>query len=303
MKLRSVLAIFAGAALVACAQQPSRTWELPPGVKSLRVNGYDMAYMERGTGAPLVLVHGAMSDFRYFGPSIDTFAKQHRVIAVSLRHYYPEPWDGKGDTFTLQQHANDVAEFIKKLDAGPVHLFGHSRGGTVALHVARDNPQLLRTLILGEGGSTLRAFDANAPAPGQSIGASSASLRARLVLLEQGKLDEAAIDFVNSISGPGAWDAAPDFVKTMVRSNVRTQKGTASEVPGPYECAQVSNLRAPVLLVMGERTSQSYQAITNSLQQCIKHSQRAIVPNAAHVFPRQAPTVFAETLLKFTSQH
>ena len=36
----------------------------------LDVNGYDMAYTEQGAGAPLVLLHGAMCDLRYWAPQI-----------------------------------------------------------------------------------------------------------------------------------------------------------------------------------------------------------------------------------------
>jgi hypothetical protein len=48
-------------------------------------------------------------------------AAHYRVIAVSLRHYFPEPWDGQGDDFSVLQHADDVAEFSRVLDLGPVH--------------------------------------------------------------------------------------------------------------------------------------------------------------------------------------
>ncbi|CAN7765097.1 hypothetical protein LJR175_007241 [Variovorax sp. LjRoot175] len=52
--------------LTSCAQTPPRTWELPVGAKALRVNGYDMAYVERGAGQAIVLVHGSPLDYRYF---------------------------------------------------------------------------------------------------------------------------------------------------------------------------------------------------------------------------------------------
>jgi hypothetical protein len=68
-------------------------WLLPEGVKSIEVNGYPMAYHEGGSGMPLSLVH-----------------VQYSVIAVSLRHYFPEPWDGRGDDFSILQHADDLAE-------------------------------------------------------------------------------------------------------------------------------------------------------------------------------------------------
>jgi esterase len=80
--------------LTSCAQTPPRTWELPVATKALRVNGYDMAYVERGTGQAIVLVHGSLLDYRYFTGIMEPLSAKYRVISVSLRHYYPEPWDG-----------------------------------------------------------------------------------------------------------------------------------------------------------------------------------------------------------------
>jgi pimeloyl-ACP methyl ester carboxylesterase len=56
-----------------------------------------------------------------------------RVVPVSWAgESWPEKWDGEGDDFTVQQHTRDVASFIAALQAGPVHLLGHSRGGHIA---------------------------------------------------------------------------------------------------------------------------------------------------------------------------
>jgi pimeloyl-ACP methyl ester carboxylesterase len=43
---------------------PTRKWDLPHGVNTFNVNGYDMAYLEYGQGVPLVLIHGSLNDFR-----------------------------------------------------------------------------------------------------------------------------------------------------------------------------------------------------------------------------------------------
>ena len=72
-------------------------WPLPEGIKTVEVNGYPIAYCESGSGIPLILVHGSLNDYRYWNSEIGVFAEQYRVIAVSLRHYFPEPWDGHGD--------------------------------------------------------------------------------------------------------------------------------------------------------------------------------------------------------------
>ena len=73
-------------------------------MQHLRVNNYDMSYIEVGGGVPLVCVHGSLCDFRIWSPVLGPLSRQHRVIAVSMRHYFPEHWDGVGPGFTMAQH-------------------------------------------------------------------------------------------------------------------------------------------------------------------------------------------------------
>ena len=93
-------------------------WPLPEGVKSESVNGYDMAYIERGAGVPVVFVHGSGLDYRYFSPQMEPFGERYRAIAVSLRHCYPEPRRGDGE-FSLDQHALDLTTFIRQVASEP----------------------------------------------------------------------------------------------------------------------------------------------------------------------------------------
>ena len=127
-------------------------------MQTLHVNGYDMAYLEVGEGPPLVCVHGSFGDFRTWSAVLGPLSRKHRVIAVSLRHFFPEHWDGVGDTYSIAQHVADVIGFIEQLDAGPVDLMGHSRGGHIAFRVAQQRPDLLRKLILAEPGGELDAI-------------------------------------------------------------------------------------------------------------------------------------------------
>src|SRR5258707_9319836 len=137
----------------------------------LHVNGYDMAYLDVGQsrgGPPLVCVHGSLNDFRIWGCVIGPLSKQHRVICVSLRHFFPEQWNGIGNTYSIAQHVSDMIAFIEKLDAGPIDLMGHSRGGHISFRVAQQRPDLLRRLILAEPGGELDATLDPAFKPGPS---------------------------------------------------------------------------------------------------------------------------------------
>jgi esterase len=77
-------------------------------MQTLSVNGYDMAYLDVGHGPPLVCVHGTLGDFRTFSAVLGPLSKTRRVISLSLRHFFPEHWDGVGDDYRMAQHVSDV---------------------------------------------------------------------------------------------------------------------------------------------------------------------------------------------------
>jgi len=132
-------------------------WPIPADVNWIEVNGYPMAYQDHGTGAPIVLVHGSLCDYRLWECQLEAFSRQHRLLNVSLRHYFPEVWDGAGDDFSLAQHADDLAVFIERMALGPVHLLGHSRGGIVVVETAKKRPDLIRTLVVADSAVEARA--------------------------------------------------------------------------------------------------------------------------------------------------
>src|ERR1700709_594898 len=100
-------------------------------MQTLHVNGTSMAYLEVGHGPPLVCVHGALGDFCTWSAVLGPLSKRHRVVAVSLRHFFPEQWNGVGDTYSIAQHVADLIAFIERLETEPGDLMGHSRGGHI----------------------------------------------------------------------------------------------------------------------------------------------------------------------------
>lgn len=58
-------------------------WPIPEGIKTIEVNGYDMAYQDTGSGIPLVLVHPVLHDYRTWDTQVPDFSKAYRTIAVS----------------------------------------------------------------------------------------------------------------------------------------------------------------------------------------------------------------------------
>jgi pimeloyl-ACP methyl ester carboxylesterase len=124
-------------------------------MKTLTVNDYDMAYLDMGEGPPLVCVHGSLNDFRAWAAVMGPLSAKNRLIIPSLRHYFPEHWDGKGGKFNMAQHVDDMIAFIEALGLGKVDLIGHSRGGHLAFRLALKRPDLIRKLVLAEPGGVL----------------------------------------------------------------------------------------------------------------------------------------------------
>ncbi|MEC8775144.1 MAG: alpha/beta hydrolase, partial [Pseudomonadota bacterium] len=124
-------------------------------MKTLRVNEYDMAYLDIGKGSPIVCIHGSLNDFRAWNGVLGPLSANNRLIAPSMRHYFPEHWNGEGGQFRMDQHIDDAIAFIEDLGLGPVNLIGHSRGGHISFRVGLERPDLISKLVLAEPGGTL----------------------------------------------------------------------------------------------------------------------------------------------------
>lgn len=117
--------------------------------KYVEVNGVSMWYDERGNGAPLVLLHGGLSDSRDFTGNLDTLAGRFRLFLPERRgHGHTADVPGP---ITLELMAKDTIAFLDKVVGGPAHLAGYSAGASVALLVAASRPDLVDRLVLISG--------------------------------------------------------------------------------------------------------------------------------------------------------
>jgi pimeloyl-ACP methyl ester carboxylesterase len=266
-------------------------------VQSLHVNGTDMAYLAVGQGPPLVCVHGSLGDFRTWSPVLGPLSKKHRVIAISLRHFFPEHWDGVGDTYSIAQHVADVIGFIEKLDAGPVDLMGHSRGGHIAFRAAQRRPDLLRRLILVEPGGELDATLDPAAKPGPS------QLKARFTVsaerITAGDIDGGLKFFFDTIEGDGAWARLPEAPRQQLRDNAYTLVGQVRDSRPPYSRLDAEQIRMPTQFIGGAGTKGLLPQVLHALAAHVPDSRKAMIPDTGHWMFEQAPQQFCEIVLEF----
>jgi len=266
-------------------------------MKTVTVDQYDMPYVDIGRGLPLVAIHGSLGDFRTWSTVMGPLSRGCRLIVPSLRHFFPEHWDGQGGDFTIAQHTADVIAFIEGLRLGPVDLMGHSRGGHIAFRVASQRPDLIRKLVLVEPGGEL---DASLMPPGETPSAARVdSIIEAARLIGAGEIDKGLESFVDRIYGKGVWSKLPATTKQPLRDNAFTLIGQINEDRRPFGKSDAGAIRAPTLLVGGGLTRGILLAILNALANTIPDARIAIIPNTSHSMFEQAPLRFSEIVLEF----
>jgi len=261
------------------------------------VGGYLLAYQEAGSGAPLLLIHGSLADYRAWVQQMPAFAASFRSMAVSLRHCFPEQWDGSGSDFTVARHAADLAAFIAGRGLGSVHVVGHSRGGAIAIALALAYRELVKSLVLADPGG-LEALLPDTP-EGQRTAMESAAIFATLLEhLDRGDRDGAARSFADALGGAGAWDRRTPEQKQMILDNIATGPGCA-ELPR-FARVQLATLPGPMLLVTGERSPSRYTLMLAQLREANAHvADLVTIPNAAHAMNRENPAAFNAAVMNF----
>jgi pimeloyl-ACP methyl ester carboxylesterase len=91
-------------------------------------------HLRRGSGEPLVLVHGVGSRGAAFGPVVDLLAAERDVIAVDLPGFADSPLDGT--PLDVPGFAGRLARFFAELGLERPHLAGNSMGGGIGFELA-----------------------------------------------------------------------------------------------------------------------------------------------------------------------
>jgi pimeloyl-ACP methyl ester carboxylesterase len=119
---------------------------------TIEMNGAQVAYSDAGTGEPILLIHCSSASGNEWRSLCETLGQRFRPIAPDQWGCgRSDPWMGRG-SFNLAEEAAPILRIIDSIGI-PVHLVGHSYGGAVALRVARERPQMIRSLTLVEPSS------------------------------------------------------------------------------------------------------------------------------------------------------
>lgn len=268
--------------------------------KIVVVNGAELHYGEAGQGAPLVFVHGSLSDLRTWSLQLKYFSKHFHVLVYSRRCHYPAPCTADAVPYSLDLHAEDLAGLITALRLGPVHLIGSSYGAYACLLMAAARPELIRTLVIGEPPvlPLLQDDPQGAPFLADFV---NTTLSPSRDAFEAGDTEAGVRLFYDGVTGKGSFEKLPDPVRTSLLQNAGPMKAemTGTSPFPPFTAMDAERIQAPSLLLTGQSSPAVFRLITEKLRHLLKYTEQSTVPHASHSMHSDNPKAYNHIVMNF----
>lgn len=250
---------------------------------SADVNGITVGYTDRGSGAPLVLVHGHPFDRTMWAPQVDAFSATHRVIVPDLRGY-GESQVVPGTT-PLSVFATDIAALLDHLGIERAVLGGLSMGGQIVMECYRLFPGRITGLVLAD------TFPAAETEDGKRWRNSLADQ-----LLSEG-MKGYADEVLDKMVAPYNTEAAAHVHRMMTAAS---PEGAAAALRGRAERPDYRDLltrvSVPTLIVVGRDDTYTPVSDAEAMHAAVPGSTLAVVESAAHLPNLERPGVFNSAL-------
>lgn len=262
-------------------------------VKTIKLKtGVQMQYTEQGkaTGTPVVLLHGITDSMHSFDLVLPHLPPSWHVFALTQRGHGESSRPASG--YTPRDFAADVAAF---LDAGKIPravIVGHSMGSAVAQRFAIDYPTRTQALVLAGSFTTLRGhhgvkefWDTTVAKLSDPIDPSTAR-----------GFQESTI---HHPIPPAFFDLA---VNESLKVPARVWRAAFADLMQADHRAELSKIKAPTLIVWGEKETYFLRPDQDALTAAIKGSRLVVWPDAGHALHWEFPQRFADELTNFIQQ-
>lgn len=259
---------------------------------SIWAKGLRIAYRRVGAGPPLLLVHGAAADGRIWQPQLDGLSDDFTLVV------WDEPGSGQSSDlpwgFGLTDYADCLAALIGALDLGPVHIAGHSWGGTVVLELCRRHPGLVATLIM---------IDAYA---GWKGSLPDGEVRERVAGARQ--MFAAPPDqFEPTFPGLFAGDPPASVLPLLAAVSADVRPATLGHqlmvMAETDQSDLLPHIGVPTLLVWGREDARSPLEVARQFDAAIPDTELVLIDGAGHMSPLEQPQRVNQVVRTFCLDH
>jgi pimeloyl-ACP methyl ester carboxylesterase len=124
------------------------TWPAAGGM--VKVNGAELYYEVRGSGPPLLMIHGTGADSGCYDQLAKRLATDFRILTYDRRGWSRSPRPSGWMKTSIDEQADDAAWLLRATGNAPAIVFGSSSGGLIALDIALRHPDVVAGEVLHE---------------------------------------------------------------------------------------------------------------------------------------------------------
>ena len=269
----------------------------------VQVDGVELEYEVRGSGEPVLLIHGAFLADAYAPLLIQPILKEH----YRLIHYHRRGYAGSSRPVgpcSIREQAADACAVLDHLHVERAHVVGHSYGGTIALQLVLDAPERVGSLALLEPGGI--------PTPSGERFRSEVAGPA-LERYQAGDKSGANEVFLIRICGPRIRDVVdqmlpPGAFTLALTADVDTFFGTEwpARLDWRFGLEEATRIEQPLLLVQGtesDAVTPIYGEALAMMRDWLPQAEYAELAGATHALQMMNPTGMAEILVNFLARH
>lgn len=255
-------------------------------------DGTSIACWRSGSGPPLVLIHGAMSDHTRWTQVGADFERHFTVYSFDRRG---RGESGDGPEYSFGRECEDAVAVIEHID-GPVTVLGHSYGADIALEAALMTDRIER-LVLYEPGVLEGATGF------YTTGDVAEAIRIAERHLETGQRDAAMQTILSKVIGIP--DEQVDELRAMPTwpTRVATAHTVLRELRAEgdwrFDLRRCQRLTMPTLLLTGSESLEIARRGTEALHDALPNAAVTVFEGEGHVAMITAPDLFVRAVLDF----
>lgn len=212
---------------------------------------------------------------------------------------YDLPSHGRSSDWTPDRDQHRMAtDMGLALLNEPMDLIGHSYGATVAMRMAIEAPERVRSLTMIE---PVYFVVAEADVPGCSE-RNKETIMAMSALIEAGDKDAAARVFSEQWGNGAAWDDIPERARRYMADRIHFVPGGGSflhaDPDGVISQRKLEKLPMPVLVMQGQLAPEIIDTTNAAIARRVPNARRATIAGAGHMAPISHPQAVADELRK-----